>query len=587
MSNTKLVHVVVIDDVCRFALHVLRYLGAPLGFGIGQVSYDDSQAKRFLKKEGHPKPILTEDGVVALWWLPAVGNDWKGMLEELLRQTSNAPKWFLIDLKGRKSKPSKRGGKAIPYDPKKVLGFLKKKGIEKREPNGPLPVFLVSSYTSGTHAWGEQELEIQPKSPETLWSITQQVRKEVRRISVEIDAQEESLEKKASKSIGLADGQVAHILVTGAGFEIRGSHQERFGLPSTATVLEEMGHPFGEGNYELEKEPAYFPYPNSGIYEKDTWRYDAIKEIADRGDLDAYWDFILEIALSERLERQVGLERMRKKSNAAFHEIGLREAFRRSLLKYDWGYINHNIYAARLNWFCWLTTNYTRFADRSIDLVQTLKDENQASTDLARLDSSIGPVSLTQEERQFPAWKVIGTANEARLLVRENLHGSLESNRCLFKLHGDIGHLHTMAMAGQDKETYSTLSAPIDSLHLLYISAQQHLARKLKKDVKQVYWHIIGHSLNDILLRRLISNVVPTGKRVQNHFIIVDLNLADPMQRLNKELADLSGNHEIQIEGIKTTAARYIANLFRVGFPQEGKLKKWLQSLDKAGETPK
>lgn len=557
-----MIHMIVIDDVCRFALHVLRYLGAPLGFGIGKVPYDDSEKNRFRKKNDDPKPILTEDGSVALWWLPAEGATWKPKLEKLFKNIQDSPKWILIDMKGRKKNGTN-------YHPKEVLKFLKEHGPTKADEKEGLHVHLVSSYNSGTLAWGEKEIEILPKSPETLWSIAHEVRGTTHSECGGVTTSSDS------------DRNVAHILVTGAGFEIRESYQERFGLPSTALVLAEMGFPFGEGDYTLSPNPNCFPYPNDGIYAETTWRHAKIKEISEKGDLDAYWDFILEIALSERLERQVGLERMRKKSSAAFHEIALREAFRRSLLKYDWGFINHNIHAARLDWFCWLTTNYTRFADRSIELVQTLKDENGALPKKIEDDSPIGPIILSKEEREYPAWKIIGTANEARVLLRENLHGSLDPNRCLFKLHGDIGHLHTMAMAGQDKETYSTLSTPIDSLHLIYSSAEQHLIRKLKRGAGHVVWHIIGHSLKDILLRRLISNVTRLDDNIKTTYIIVDLKLSEQIRELATSLGKSPTKRPVTIKGIETTAAQYIAHIFRQCLPRESKLNSWLGSLEK------
>jgi hypothetical protein len=362
------------------------------------------------------------------------------------------------------------------------------------------------------------------------------------------------------------------MLVTGAGFEIKAGCGG-FGLPATKMLLEAMGEPFGTGEpgkgnliplrrCEQDEAPR-FPIPYGGIWE-DQDRSDYIAEAAVEQDLDAYWD----VLLGEELRSKVGSSarhevRELRKAHGLILETRMREAFRLSLLDHDWGHMNQSIAAARLGWNTWLTTNYTQFANRAITV--------------ANGTAGLGP------------WRIVSTAREARVTLREELRaqgpamvrrgGKEPRNRYLFKLHGDIGHLHTMAIAGQDKDSFSHLSMPMDDLYQVYASAQQFLLDLfdgLNEDV--VMWHIVGHGLQDKRLRDLIGRV-SRQSRAAHRFLLVNPGPEKPRERLAGAL-----NGDQDIWSCPLYAADYMARLESDGLPSLEALPDWLEKMAGLGK---
>jgi hypothetical protein len=508
--------IVVIDDSCRFPLHVWRYMSRSLGVGIGEVEREGIRHPKDLQAEtwiSQGKPLFTSDGNVGIWWVSA-DDHWSDGVRRIAAQSRESRLMFLVDVHGkRKSK----------YNVLEVCNYIKSRQIEPYW-------YPVSAYYSGNKIEGE---EVLPKTRETLAKI----RKDIL--------------GKNGKHPEIEEG-LCHLLVTGAGFEIR-SAQGGFGLPLTRDLLKEMDSPFfycdtlhggtlpeshiylrSEGE-EGKGEAICFPVPFDGIWKDKSLGSDII-QAAKAEDLDDYWD----ILLGEELRSQIGSSakhgiRDLQKTEALIWEARMREAFRRSLLQYDWGHMNQSISAADLDWHSWLTTNYTQFANRAI-------------------------AARGSDERP---WRIISTAAEARITLRENARGLKQSrNKYLFKLHGDIGHLHTMAIAGNDKDIFSPLSMPVEDLYQVYSAARSFLLDSLgNQETKVVVWHIVGHGLQDKRLCDLIG-MVCQQKGPRHLFMLVNPNPKDPKERLR----DSVGRRH-KIHACRFPAGEYMARLENKGLP--------------------
>ncbi len=492
MAPQSALNVVVVDDVVRFALHVWRYLGRNIGFGTGVVK---AGAKSYFYQGGEPSGLPTADGRAKVWWLPA-DRRWQPGLEAVLGRLEGQPKLFLIDVKSQEE-PS--------YDAGAVATWLEEEGEPRKS------ILLVSSY-----AGGPPGRRVEPKSPETL-------RKVERRLPP----------RQVLGEIG--EGGVIDVLVTGAGFEFRHRHRPRagggeprdvgFGLPPTGDVLLGMGSPFrrtegGAAPDELVlspgEAPGDFPWPR--IFGSG----EEFKDLARNKDLDAWWDLLLETALRPVSRSSHRDQRRSAKRKARESEIKLRDAFRNAILRYDWGHTSQSLRAAQLPWHAWLTTNYTRFADRAIALV---------GQSWARGDAF---------GHSAPSWRTISTGNEALLLIQELQEREDDDanghDQPLFKLHGDISHLQTMAIAGNDKELFNMLSLPVDGLHHVYSAAQKYLLRALEERPGiEMRWHIVGHGLKDATLLSLLVRVARFRGDSEMRFIVVDPDeqstVADELKR--------------------------------------------------------
>ncbi len=558
-KNVK-THLIVIDDNCRFAIHVSRYAFTRTGFGIGHLH---EASKRDHLKQDSLIPLISENGMIAWWWVQAKDNSWEKRLTKILDLAKDANKFFLIDLFGKGE-----------YQYREVIDFLDKKGAH------PENRMLVSSYQSDPSR-EEQKETIWPKSPETLWSVWERVKKLTEEKLKE--EQERRAKRKPAKN-GAAMRRFLHVLITGQGFEI---HEDdySFGLPTTPNILKKMPSPFGE-TFKQEQEREGKPYP---VFTRENWDDSdkrLVKEHAGAQNLDKYWDAMLEaeikVLLSGSDDRQN--PHQRKKIEASLSEHKMRNAFRRRILRYDWSYLNQHLFAARLNWMTWLTTNYTHFANRAIELIQPPSDQTKESEKPKQSDQSkrtMGPLEWTQEKAPFPDWRIIGTMKEAGMVLKNLLHGNNErahnGTTYLFKLHGDIGQLHTMAIAGHDKEIFSRLSQPVDSLHDLYIAAENYIIQQVnkpndknkrkRKDKKiEIVWHIVGHSLYDKLLIELMEKAKEKSPKDCRHTLcIVNPNPRDPIDNLK----GTSLLKETLIK-IPLKASEYMARIYFNQLPTEG-----------------
>ena len=119
MSESNHYHVVVVDDVVRFALHVWRYLSRNLGFGIGGI---EAQEGQYFREDGLPAALWTADRTGAVWWVSA-DSGWRSGLEAIRGQMSEArPTLFLLDVKPRHEASPPSG--ATPYDADEVAECL-------------------------------------------------------------------------------------------------------------------------------------------------------------------------------------------------------------------------------------------------------------------------------------------------------------------------------------------------------------------------------------------------------------------------------------------------------------------------------
>ena len=611
MRGPEVINIVVIDDVCRYAIHVWRHLGKSIGAGIGDI-YDDDTDRRYWKGDFLREPLETPDGRARIWWVPADGL-WEHQFVLLSKRITWKGSVFLIDVRGSSLPDSAETlANSVPakdrpeikekFEPEAVLSYLEKKQIPQKD------MWVVSSYRTGTIYSNENTVSylIKAKSPEVLRILDKEIHPPTGHYP------SPSLEN------------THHLLVTGAGFEMKDEHAG-FGLPHTRDLLGTMQEPFeavsdvdkadlnplrdrdapiqmlykksqSKANDEFagRKEPGEeqsFPVPISGKYSKRLTSHSRFKNAASQKNLDVYWDLILEananISIYEPIERPEEKEKARKL------EYAMRSSFRDSIILRDWGHLRQCLLAADMRWHSWLSTNYTRFADRAIALVK------------ARSASSCNSRGTKGQTNGFH-WRSVGTANEAREVNRELFHhetstadSSFESQQYFFKLHGDVSYLQSMAVAGHDKEIYNGLTVPIDSLHDIYQAAENYLLRSTRRSQRLV-WHIVGHGLKDVLLLRLISRVLklsPVATRMD--FVVVQPGRAAgaACRKLSEELrkkfrqyfghVDNDSERRDQLNSrlaglrfyfVETTAQQYISRLYRFGGLREDGIDSWLKN---------
>lgn len=538
-------HLIVVDDRNYFALRVWRYVSRTVGIQMEESTGLSMGAPAGVWPQDGDH-VQSDDGEVCFWWVEATG-DCIGRLEEFLAKTSsNAGVYVLVDVKGKNGSS---------YSARNLCVALKK--IKKSRGGGDHLFHweVVSSYPSIESIEGKP---VRRKSLDTL--------RMVRRAIYGGEPDQRAAPRTEPKA--------SHILVTGAGFEIAEA-RGGFGMPSTREILKNMGPPFrlvtkgsarknapGEFWIDLREYKSGFPVPDGFAWEGQLGN--ALRKRARRGELDLYWDIIFEESLQRRLgavaaEVKLGI-RDQEKAIALHRERRMREAFRKSLLDHDWGYMNQCLVAAGRGWHAWLTTNYTKFADRAISLRGDLN-----------LDGRLRKKSVP--------WRIIATASEANMSVREDTGNTTgiggrgrpgQDYRYLFKLHGDIAHLHTMAIAGHDKDLVNPLCVPVESLYQIYAAADRFLRNSLwNMGVEQVIWHIVGHGLQDIRLLRLIQSVCSySGPDVRHAFILVNPLVEGPEKALNrlfKKGPKPVDPDRIKIVRTRLFASRYMARLERRG----------------------
>jgi hypothetical protein len=558
----------VVDDSARFPLHVWRYVTGCLGFGIGQVGVDGFWAGP-PQSQGEKAawisetPLLSDDGSHRLWWVPADDASQQKLAWIFSRLEAQSLFYALVDIHG------KRGTR---YRAEDVFDYLAK---QKNGRQGGDEIRLVSAYHSG-HRFTEagKPIPVLPKSRETLSRIIREVG---------IEQKETSIPEK-----------VRHVLVTGAGFEIC-SDRGGFGVPLTSEILEDMEPALEMGWFGTDSErpaqlgqkqkapPGVFPIPVNGIWTETAGRTEGLKAIALEADLDSYWDFLLEKELQEILGdvgRLTAAARDKRKAKAVVRERLLREAFRRALRCHDWGFMNQSLDAARMPLHAWLTTNYTHFADRAISLYGDAQERSKLRSVLLNT----------------PVWRIISTAAEACALAREDIGtANAQVARYLFKLHGDIGHLQTMAVAGHDKDYFSPLSMPVEDLYQIYAAAGSFLIESFRvAQPTLVVWHIVGHGLQDRRLCDLLARVW-AHRKCDQVFAIVNPQAQKPKNHLSERLEEINPEGRRSIYSCGLRAAEYMARLFQLlhgnhGRPHEIRtvedLVQWLDCVQGKGDGP-
>lgn len=532
----KVLEVVVIDDVCRFALYVWRYLSRCVGFGTGDIPNDGGQTF-FFWRDGKPTSLDTPAGDARVWWVNsrgrAEGGSWEEQLEAVLeRLGEHNRRCFLVDVRGHYHSP--HGPASTTEDAlQQVIQRLVERGVDV-----PRDVLLVSSYQTSPFEQNDAEpMRIHPKAPETFERLCERLGSPWRTRSIR-------------------ETPAVHILVTGAGFELK-ADLWRLGTRPTDGILKTALMSLFEGGLTSDR-GFCLPSKHQG-----TARF---QRAAQDFDLDGYWD---ELLMLEILEKMASAEDGGRpdKSGASQREYELRESFRRQLLADDWGFLSQAVDALRMPGLAaWITTNYTRFADRAIEVWS------------ARAAAS------------SPGWRIVSTISEAERLLRELLHepdGEKQKkretgkrHRFLFKLHGDLAHLLTMALAGHDKEIFSPLSLPIGSLHVIYTAAEQSLLRLLKLDAPgTVFWHIVGHGLRDNLLLRLIRHVCQETRPSRHRFLVANPDPDGPSERLRKVLKGLR-MPSTAVVPLKLQADQYLARLPLVDLPSDARtMAPWIERL--------
>lgn len=471
-------NVVVIDDKPEVALYVWRELGEVPGFSIGEAG-----------KALSAGPLRTPSGDIRVWWVPATER-WRAQLDELLDGDElQGGTFFLVDVRGPVA-GSRDSGTGPVYKVREVLSTIQ----GKRAEDFPGHVWLISSYEHGTRAaiGTDKPIEIRSKSPDTLSKLRKFLRGE------------ESGRIQASEAV--------HVLVTGAGFEFRGApRDQQLGMLPTGELLRRWIKSV-YGKRPLRR--VGFPVPPSFAHVED------LRRAAKEGDLDRYWSSIL------REERAAAkgdvLEIVAK-------EYDLRRRFRAEFVRHDWGHLPQALAAARMGWSAWVSTNYTRFANRAIEICGR-------------------------------EWLTVEFGEEAQHLSHQLLYGAagLRGKSILFKVHGDIGHVLTMALSTEDK----TIETRLSSFMPLYLAAERYLHELTRKN-KAIVWHIVGHGLKDELLMHVIRTACEIDPG-QHRFVVIapdSKGSKHPALELQAKLDPLKS----PILGRHATADIYLTRLEKVG----------------------
>jgi hypothetical protein len=497
-------NVVVIDDRQEVAYYVWRELGQVTGFGSAEVGGD-----AVFSPKHNLEPLHTPSGEIRVWWVSASAG-WEIQLKELLsRPDFHRGAFFLVDVRGPVDGGSQDGSEGAGYRCEEVLEAVQK--IEGKDFTEN--TWLMCSYEHGvrTSTTGSS-IEIRSKSPEMLAALRNRL---TRKTEAEPEFQDE-----------------AHILVTGAGFEVKGyPEKKQLGIPSTGALLERWARRAYPDDTITWNDEYKFPVP------KSLESVEEFKVAAKYGDLDQYWSILL------RKERE---KAKRDVLEAAAREYYLRQFFRDEFIGHDWGHLPQSIAAAQIKWSAWISTNYTRFTNRAIELSKI-------------------------------KWRTIEFGEEAQNFNQHLLHGAgLPGESILFKVHGDIGHVLTMALSTEDK----TVETRLSSFMPLYLASQSCITEMMRK-FRRIVWHIVGHGLKDRLLMHLITGAYKARRR-KHEFVVIAPEKTElrarrehPSFLLHKKLGSRAKN---RIEGRYARADEYMTRLKRVGL---ARYEEVLQELEK------
>ncbi len=555
MNGAERVHVVVIDDSRRFALHVWRILTDAISIGIGDQSNqysndgiisDSISAAPWLRNN---QAISSPNGRIFVWWIPAdsrVKNGMEKIKSEIEKIEPNNKKerheeacnysrcklYFIIDKQGNCddyiAQSVVENGQAIfcnfsniefipvsAYHTSDVL-IIKK---EQKQKN-----------TDQAHQTSDKlEITFRTKSCDVIHGI------------------KEKIEKELSPPGNLIFPDGFNVLVTGAGFEIADKHGG-FGLDPTSSImnrLSELSILDYRIKFLIEKEAERTRFPlNVHIEKTDGTKCPDIELGEYPNNLDEWWSKLL-----SSIKNSIQTLCKEEKNQILYHsfliEKALRNEFRNKILAFDWGFMRESLFAADMPFNTWISTNYTGFANRAVH-------------------------SHHNDKRNEGRWEIISTTAEAKNLVHQLTHQPDQRKshlvKALFKVHGDISHLDSMAIAGLDKEIQSSLFIKPD-LSSLYSASQNYLMDCLEQtDKKSVIWHIVGHGLNDRLLVRTIEKVseIALLRDKSIYFIFVNRQeLSENTQKLmslNKKVIQSETPKVIMIN-TKHSALSYLARL--------------------------
>lgn len=463
-------------------------------------------------------------------------------VEERLRRLPHAAFARALALVDRRSEDS-------GYDATKVCDALVGRGVEDKH------IWPVSAYHSDPLKTSRGLLPTRRKGPRLLDALERELQ------AGPPSAPPWTWSEDPTRAL--------HVLITGAGFEIR-EHPRQAGLPATWQLMAELERWPAELEFKQTKPVSGgdgFPLPGDrGRYPADHW--ERIQKHAKKGELDALWDELFwGLQHLEPARQTVGRGVQPDPLAVRQIERDLRVAFREVLLRYDWGLMRQSLDAASLDWGCWLSTNYTHHADRAIDVGRFRKEKAESP-----------------EGSPARPWEVLSLASSAAELLRmaalepDALRARVQRARLLFKLHGDLAHVETMAIAGHDKRYASPLRLQVDPLYQLYLAARDTLIRALERRSGPVIWHLVGHDLKDQRLLEIIGEVVGRSRGLRHEFIIANPAPDAPRSRLGKQLRSSAPKANWNIDKFGFNASRYLARLRRVPFADR-EVAAWLRRL--------
>jgi hypothetical protein len=500
--------VIVVDDNPKFVHHVFRHLTQTFEFGFAGKASDALVFPPRTSADGRLTVEWHDPRATATACADARLKAFERRLEEL-KAIKNCDVWALIDIYGV-------GGPGPDDWLRYVHAWLRIVGR--------LRVRVVSSYSRHVDPVDAPDGEpfpitIHPKSPETLGKLRATI------------TQRTSFAAPAASS-------TVHVLVTGAGFELADAAECGLvtGVPFTDQLLQESGATIRiEGGY---------PLPGGGL------DFPELVEAARNKDLDAYWE--------HRLRRFALVSRAGRPSDPGLqydivqNELDEREAFRTALLRYDVGYLAQALWASQLDWSFWLSTNYTRFADRAVEFLR-----------------DFAPVTESR------AWHIMSTPIEAQLINSSvGLHKIRPTaKRWLIKLHGDIGQTQSMVLTASDKGLGLgfAVSPQLESMYGLakeLILQRLELAHERPDAAETCHWHVLGHALRDQPLLHLLQDVQARSPRVWKHIVtIVAPDASEILDRLRADRLETIRSAHTHFEALDTTARSYMGHLRERGLP--------------------
>jgi hypothetical protein len=527
-------HVLVVDDNPRFGISVWRILSQAEEFGhlrdpaVGLLDGDDAGGDVPTRREAPDMSFALE------WYDPTRRVALQKFTERCARLAQADVKvWALIDVRY----PSVKQDSGLAQYSKYVEHF------KQALPHGEL--WVMSSYRRPPES--EAAALIRPKTIEDIRALRDAVKAHADTHSRPIASAvgEPAREPRSAATTSLAAATCLHVLVTGAGFEIP-SDGYGVGVPPTRRLLLETDFPSGKIEKLAEDEhDVWLPLAKAAPFAAQV--LGELEQVCAAGDLDRYWDLLLEgvqvLFLGLHAARTTDRAQREAWKKTFELEFVLRDAFRRSIAKYDMGHLRQYREAAELPWEVWLTTNYTRFIDRALE--------------------PDGPI-------QGKRWLLLKSVVEAHAYQHSHIV-RLDPNasaRVGIKLHGDIGQVYTMALTLRDKEAVSRFCIRPE-LHTMYGAGVTAIVEKLARaGLKTCWWHIVGHGLADMPLTTLIRRVIERTGAIQHRFSVVGPWTTDAPAGLRKCLHMESGGTPLRLGPClahQVTARTYIALLRRFG----------------------